>query len=167
MLFRQNSYLVEAEKLLIHTLKLIPMTTNVKPPVWFWVVSGVALLWNLAGVAAYLGQVTMTPETLSAMPENEQALYENVPAWATGAFAIAVFGGAFGCLALLLRKSWAIPLLIASLAGVVVQNVYSFFIANVMEISGILPVVMTILVIGIGIFLIWFARMSKDKGWIS
>ena len=78
-------------------------STN-KPPVWFWIVSVVALIWNGMGVMAYLGQAYMSDDALAALPEAEQALYANVPAWATAAFAIAVWGGLLGCLALLLRK---------------------------------------------------------------
>ena len=81
--------------------------TTVRPPKWFWIVASIAFVWNLMGVAAYLMQVTMSDETLAALPAEQQALYASTPAWATGAFALAVFGGALGCLFLLLRKSWA------------------------------------------------------------
>ncbi|VAW11040.1 hypothetical protein MNBD_BACTEROID03-2112 [hydrothermal vent metagenome] len=97
-------------------------TTRVKPPIWFWIVSVLALLWNLLGVMAYLAQVNMTDETLAALPEAERALYENQPIWATMAFAIAVWGGALGSLALLLRKRWARAVLLISLIGIIVQN---------------------------------------------
>jgi hypothetical protein len=53
--------------------------------------------------------------------ESHRAIIEARPAWATGAFAIAVFGGALGCLLLLLKKSAAYYLFIASLLGVIVQ----------------------------------------------
>jgi hypothetical protein len=80
------------------------MTTNTKPPVWFTIVAVLALIWNAFGVMAYIMQVTMTPEALATLPVAEQALYTNLPAWYTGAFAIAVFGGALASLALVLKK---------------------------------------------------------------
>ena len=70
----------------------------------FWIISGLALVWNLLGVANYLMSVTMDPEVLAALPEAEQALYADIPAWVTSAFAIAVFSGTLASLALLLRK---------------------------------------------------------------
>ena len=85
------------------------------PKVFYWI-SGAALVWNLIGIAAYVGQVTMSAETLAALPDDQRALYENVPTWVTSAFAIAVNAGAIGCLLLLLRKSLALPLLIVSMA---------------------------------------------------
>jgi hypothetical protein len=39
------------------------------------------------------------------MPETHRAIIDTRPAWATGEFAVAVFGGALGCLLLLLKKA--------------------------------------------------------------
>lgn len=138
-----------------------------KPPGSFYLIGGVALLWNLVGVAAYVSQVTMTPEALSALPEAERMMYENVPSWATAAFAIAVNGGALGCLLLLLRKAIATPVLIVSLIGVLVQMYHSLFIANSIEVYGPGGAVMPISVVVIGAYLIWYSMDAKNKGYIS
>ena len=137
------------------------------PPRSFYVVSGVALLWNMLGVGAYVSQVTMTPDVLSALPEAERMLYENVPSWATAAFAIAVNAGAMGCLLLLMRKSFATPVLMASLGGVVVQMFHSLVIANSIEVYGPSAAMMPIIVALIGAYLIWYSLDAKNKGWIS
>ena len=89
------------------------------PPTWFWVASGLGLVWNLAGVVAFVGEMTMDLSTLSAA---ERAFYETKPAWATVAFAVAVFGGVLGCVGLLLRQDWALAMLVACLLGIVVQD---------------------------------------------
>jgi hypothetical protein len=141
-------------------------STN-KPPVWFWIVSVVALIWNGMGVMAYLGQAYMSDDALAALPEAEQALYANVPAWATAAFAIAVWGGLLGCLALLLRKKWAKPVLLLSLIGIVVQMIYNLFLSEAMDVYGPGGAIMPIMVIVIGIFLVWFSKKSASEGWIS
>ena len=133
----------------------------------FWIISGVALAWNLTGVAAYIAQVTMTEDALMALPEAERMLFENMPAWATGAFAVAVFGGALGSLLLLLRKSWAVPVFIASLAGIVVQLYHSFFIARSIEVYGPGGLIMPAMVLVIGVFLVWYSRSATAKAWIS
>jgi hypothetical protein len=141
-------------------------TTTDKPAIWFWVVGVLALIWNLMGVFAYITQVTMSPEALQALPDEERALYESAPSWATGAFAIAVWGGALGCLLLLLRRKLATPILIISLAGIVVQMYYNLFISNSMEVYGPGGMIMPIMVIAIAIFLIWFARKSTANDWL-
>ena len=63
---------------------------SVKPPAWFTVVAVIALIWNLLGVFAYLGEAFATPEMLEAMPAEQRDVLENRPAWATVAFALAV-----------------------------------------------------------------------------
>src|SRR5216683_6829481 len=89
----------------------------------FWAIGVVALIWNVMGIMNFFWQ--MNAERLAAMPELHRAIAEGRPAWATGAFAIAVVGGALGCLLLLLRKSAAFYLFIASLIGVIVQLIHN------------------------------------------
>ena len=141
--------------------------TNSTAPRWFSIVAIVALIWNLLGVMAYIMQVTMNPETYAALPEAQRTLLESTPAWATAAFAIAVNGGALGSLALVLKKSWAVPLLMLSLLGVVVQMFHSFFISNSFEVFGPGGMIMPIMVMAIAIYLVFLSRQAKDQDWIS
>ena len=140
------------------------MTENlsIKPPITFWVISAIALIWNALGVMAYLGRAFATDEMIAALPAEQQAEFlREYPAWYTSAFAIAVFAGVLGCLALLIRKKWAYGLLLLSALGVIVQHTYLFF--NVEMPSLLMP----IMVIVVSIFLIWYAKNAIDKGWIK
>ena len=139
---------------------------NDKPTSAFWIISVLALLWNIMGVAAYLGQAYMTDEVLKALSEGEQAYYENVPAWVTAAFAIAVFAGAFGCVGLLMRKKWATILFVISIIAVIAQSTYNLFIQKFMEVP-LQHMIWSIVVIVIAIFLVWFSSNATKKGWIS
>ena len=142
-------------------------TANGSPPKSFYAIAGVALLWNLAGLIAYYSQVTMTPEALSQLAEAERMLYESMPAWATGAFGVAVTAGPLGCILLLLRKALAFPVFIVSLAGVLVQHAWTFFIGDAMSVYGPVAVSGPAAVIVIGVYLIWFSRDAKMKGWLT
>lgn len=136
-------------------------STN-KPPVWFWIVSVLALLWNGFGVLAYLGRAFITDEAIAALPEEQQAEFLiEFPSWVTAAFALAVFCGALGSLALLLRKKWANILLIISAITAIVHQGYLFM--NVEIVSYIMP----ILIIAICIYLVFFAKQSTGKGWLN
>ncbi len=139
----------------------------VKVPVWFWILVVVCLIWNALGVMAYFAQVSTTPEMLAAMPAAERQLFESNPAWATAAFALAVFGGALGCLALLFRQGWALWLLVLSLLGVLVQMAHAFFISKSYEVYGPGAVVMPVMVIVVAVVLVWLARMARCRHWIS
>ncbi|MGY3794325.1 hypothetical protein [uncultured Aquimarina sp.] len=142
------------------------MNTNIKIPIWFWIISVIALLWNLMGVMAYLAQAYMTDEILKTMPEADQNFYNNIPAWVTAVFAIAVFSGTLGSIALLIKKKWAIILFIISLVTVLAQQFYNFFIQDFVALTG-QRIYMPICIVVFGAFLIWFSKYANNKGWIS
>jgi len=129
----------------------------------FWVIGAVALIWNIMGVINYF--VQMNPDVLAAYRESERAIIEGRPAWATGAFAIAVFGGALGCLLLLLRKSAAYYLFIASLLGVIVTMTHTLSVDIDFGLGEILGIMLMPLVVAV--FLIWYSKQAESKGWIS
>ncbi|MBR9832711.1 hypothetical protein [Acidiluteibacter ferrifornacis] len=143
------------------------MTTLSKVPTWFWVVATIALIWNTLGVIAYLGQAFMPPEMLESLPEAERTLMDSTPAWVTAAFALAVWGGAAGSLLLLFRNSIAYLLLIISLVGIFAQFTWNLFIGETMKVYGPGSIIMPIMVLGIGIYLVFFARSAKAKGWLN
>ena len=136
-------------------------------PGWFWAVSGVALVWNLLGVMAFAAHLSMTPEILANLPSEQRQLYESAPAWLNYAFGIAVIGGALGCVGLLMKKYWAFYLFVASLVGVLAQNLHSFFLSNTFEVMGKQAMIMPIVVILIAIGLVFFARMMQSKNILS
>lgn len=142
-------------------------TEQSKPATWFWVVSVVALVWNAMGVVAYLGTVMMTPEAREAMTEPQRALLDATPAWATGAFALAVWGGVLGSLLLVLRKKLATTVLIVSFAGILVQMFHAFALSNSIEVYGPGGLIMPIMVLAFGGFLIWVSRKAAASGWLS
>lgn len=142
-------------------------TAPTKPTSAFWIISVLALLWNLMGVMAYIMHVTMTPETLQALPAEDQQLYTNVPTWATAAFAIAVWGSTLGCVLLLLRKKLATPVLIIAFAGIVVQMVHQLFISKSIEVYGPGGAIMPVMVVLIGAFLVWYSRKATAMGWLQ
>ncbi len=142
-------------------------TTSKKLSASFWIISVIALIWNLMGVFAYLAQVYMTDADIAALPEEQRALYENVPAWVTAAFAIAVFGGAIGCILLLFRKKLATIVFGISFIAILVQMTYNFFMSKAVEVYGPGGMIMPIMVIVIGYFLIYYSKKASNNGWLS
>src|SRR5690606_42006388 len=93
-----------------------------KPARSFYIISSLALLWNLIGVITYLITVTMGPEAMSEMSEEQRQMVANTPAWVTGAYAIATWGGLLGSVAVLMRRGRAVPLFVIGLLGRRVQS---------------------------------------------
>lgn len=140
------------------------MSDQVKPPVWYWIVSVIAVLWNAMGVMQYLGTVYMTDEAMKELPEYQQEYLSNVPSFVMGAFALAVFCGIIGSILMLLRKAAAQILFIISFIAVLVQSSYNLAFANVkMEIGDIILIVT---VVAFALALVVFSRGSKNRGWI-
>lgn len=143
------------------------MNTSVsKPPIWFWIISVISLLWNLTGVMAFYMQISMTPEALQALPEAERELYTSVPGWTIVAFAIAVFGDTLGSVLLLVRKQWAAPVFAIAFVFTLAQMVYNLFISNLIAVRGAGSALFPVVILLVGVFLIWFARMATGKGWL-
>ena len=127
----------------------------------FWAIGAVVLIYNIAGVINFFAQ--MNVDTVAAMPESYRALIEGRPVWATGAFAVAVFGGVLGCLLLLLRKSVAYYLFIAALLGAILTMIHTFGVAG----SDIGPMIGNLVQLLVTAFLIWYSKQAESKSWIS
>ena len=125
------------------------------------------MLWNLLGVAAFFMMVTMSPEALAALPEAERGLYEHFPLWVTAVYAVAVFGGTLGCVALLMGKASAVMLFVASLVAVVIQMGHALFGTALLEVSGAGAAVMPLLVVVVAAYLVRFALAAKKKAWLG
>lgn len=138
-----------------------------KPSINFWIISGAALVWNLIGLVIYIGQVTMSPEAMASMTEDQQNFFLETPTWATAAFAIAVNAGVFGSLMLLLRKSWAVPLFAISLLAVIVQDIDAFVLRDAFGLTGVNALIIPSMVFVIGVALLLYARACKAKGWLA
>jgi len=128
-----------------------------KPHLSFWIVAIAGLIWNLMGSMNYIMQTN--PETVAQMPDVYQMIINGRPSWATGGFAIAVFGGSVGCILLLLRKNVAVPVFMLSLAGIVLTVIHATMLVGMVP-SSILSVL-------VGGALLWYATIARRKNWLG
>lgn len=141
--------------------------TKVTPATWFKVVASIAIIWNLMGVAAFITHVNMTAEDIALLTVQEQKLYQDIPFWATAAYAVAVFTGALGSIGLLMQKIWAQNMLILSLTGVIVQNIHSLIMIDTIKVYGLSIIVMPVIVTVVGIALIKVAITARGNEWLT
>ncbi len=134
-------------------------------PTWYMPVAIIALLWNLIGCAAYLMDVTLTPEAVAAMSPDQQALYAARPAWAVAVYAIAVWGGALGCVGLIMKKRWAKGALLASLLGLIAQDIALFGMSPVAIATSVYALQGMVLVIAV--LLLLLANRAARAGWLE
>jgi hypothetical protein len=142
-------------------------TAATKPPTWYWVVSGVAVLWMLFGVMAWVMDLMTDEAGLAELSAAQRQLYSARPSWLFAVYGVAIFSGLGGAIGLLLRKSWASMLFALSLAAIVVQFGYTFFAMHAVQVLGAAAAIPFPLVIFlIGVALLWFARRARKVGWI-
>jgi hypothetical protein len=129
-------------------------------PGWLRIVAGLGLLWNLFGVYNYL-------MTVGVVGGANAAAAGAMPAWVTGAFAVAVFGGALGCLGLLMLKSWSKLLLLVSLLGVLAMDLWMFMLSGLGSTMAGAEMGVTVAVVVVAVFLVWLAYSADKKGWLG
>lgn len=133
-------------------------------PAWFTAVALLAVIWNAIGVAMYLSSVGVLGDPMTGLTEAERAAASSIPGWVTGAFAIGTFAGLIGSLGLLLRKSWAQPVLIVSMLGLLVLEGWIVFFSDALEIFGIgIPIAVS----AGAVLLAWLATEARRRGWLS
>lgn len=135
-------------------------------PKWFKPVAWIALLWNLLGTAAFVTDLMLTPEAIARLTAAQQALHAARPAWSVAATGLAVIAGAIGCIGLIIRKWWALPLLALSLIGLLLQDVSMYDMSAAAPIDNT-ALILQALVLVIAIALLWLARKALNSKWIS
>ena len=128
-------------------------------PWHFWVIAGVALIWNLMGAINFV--VQLDPEMIASYRESEQMIIANRPLWATAGFALAVFGGLLGSILLLLRNRLAVAVFSASLIGVVVTMVHTLTLGIEFGAGEIVGVIL--MPVAVAVFLVWFSLRLQQR----
>lgn len=133
-------------------------------PMTHWLVGGAGLIWNLFGFMIYLSQVRATPEQMAQQYTAAQvAFMDAMPIWATSANAIAVTTGVLACVLLLMRKSLALAFFVASFVALLVQDLYSFVLVDVVAVFGMVPAYIQGTVLVVAIALILYTRSAKKR----
>lgn len=104
---------------------------------------------------------------MAALPEAQQALYAARPDWVAIAFAISVFTGLGGSIALLLRNAVATSIFLVSLVAIIAQMFYVLVISDLIELTGTSSAIMPSLIILIAGALLWFSANARNKDWIG
>ncbi|MDZ7867847.1 MAG: hypothetical protein U5L02_01375 [Rheinheimera sp.] len=126
-----------------------------------------ALLWNLMGLFVFWTDLNMTAEQIAAMPAAMQEVYQSRPLWSVLATAAAVIGGTLGTVLLLLRLPLAMPLLLISLLGVVLQDISFALNPAARALIDQTAIILQGLVLLIAVALLYLARVAGQRGWLK
>lgn len=140
---------------------------KVKPPMWFWIVAVLFLVWNLFGVSNYLMAAMATPESLAAQdytPEQIEFLLD-VPALYLSVFALAVWSGLLAAILLLLRRRLAVPVYLFSLVMVVLSFVFDA-IGGTFAVLGTFYLGIMMFVTIMAVVEYFVSRSFRNRGWL-
>lgn len=138
-----------------------------KVSVSFWLIGVFSLFWYVMSCTNFGWQLDMTPDKMAMLSEAQSALIVDRPMWATVGFGVASIAGVLGCTLLLFKYYSSLYFLLFSLIGIIVSMVpvygviHSGISFSVFEFS--MYVVATPL---LGLFLVWYSKYTKGKGWL-
>lgn len=135
------------------------------PPAWFRIVALIAVLWNAFGVFQYLSSVGLFGDPMAGMKDVQRAAADSIPAAIIGAFAVGTFAGLIGSLGLLLRKRWALPILILSLLALIALEGWILFLSGALEAFG--GAGLPSIIIVVAALLAWLAYHARQRGWLG
>ena len=129
----------------------------------FWVIGAVALVWNAMGVVNIFLQ--MNPDVLATYPESHRTIVASQTGWISASVTIAIFGGALGCVLLLMRKAGAIWLFYASLVATIVVVAHTLSLPIDLRASDVVMIV--VMPVVVAVLLAWYSRWTAIRGWIT
>jgi hypothetical protein len=130
---------------------------------WYMPAAIASLLFMALGCFMYLMQVMTDPAELAL---DQRAAVEALPTWVTAAQAVAVWVGVAGALLLVLKRKLAEPLLIVSLLAVLVWLAGLLLVTEVRENLSANDLAVAIVVAALTWTIFWFARHSRQRGWL-
>jgi hypothetical protein len=130
-----------------------------------WIVGVLALLWNLVGANDYLMTQTQNETYMAQFTPEQLEFFYGFPTWLVAAWAIAVWGGVLGSVALLLRKAWAVPVFVVSLLAMTITAIWNYGFDDGMEVvGGGFELAFTVVIFVVQLLLVLYARRMRDRG---
>jgi len=130
---------------------------------WFKIAAIASILFMLIGCAGYLASVLTDP---ASMAVDQRTLMDARPIWMIAAYAVAVWVGLLGSVLLLMRRKLAEPLLLVSLICAVLTFLPYAITPAIRDNISTNDIVVALVVIALTWTIFWFARHSRQRGWL-
>ena len=146
-------------------------TVTERAPMHLWIVGGLGTLWNAFGAYDYVMTRMRNTDYLAGMmpsvdPQVMLDWVDGFPVWAQFGWGLGVWMGLFGCIMLLLRHRWAVPVLALSVLGALLGLGYQIVAAPPLPGAegGAMMTVMPYVIIAVAIGLFLYGRAMSNKG---
>ena len=136
-------------------------------PLWYWIIAGVSLLWNLIGCVFFSMELFAQDAFMKSMTEEQKTWAKSIPSWIYFVYAAAVSTGVAGSVGLFIRADWTILVFAISLAAVLIQMSYTMLVAGGLRVMGPSGAVMPGIVIIIAAALLVFSQYARSWNWLG
>jgi hypothetical protein len=130
---------------------------------WYMIAAIVSMLLMALPVVGAVIHLTTDP---AALPLDERAQFKAEPLWMVAAFGLTGLAGTIGGLMLVLRRRAAEPLLLISLIGIACWFAGLFVNARLRDLLSADQIALALVVVAIVWTIYWFARHSRQRGWL-
>ena len=130
---------------------------------WYLVAALAAVLFMALGCAVFLLDALTDPASL---PLDQRAAHGAQLLWLIGANGIAVGAGLAGSLLLIVRRRLAEPLLLGALVAVGIWLAGLLLVPRLRDTLGTDDIAVAVVVVLMSWTIYWFARHSRQKGWL-
>ncbi len=136
-------------------------------PKWVMIAGIVLVLWNAMGTIMFCMDMMKTPADIAALPQDQQLLWSQMPAWAWGAYGLGTIGGLLAAIGIVMKKRWAASLALLSVIGVIVNFIPAFFMSEGVDVWQPKFYVFPLVILALALFQLWLARKGNASGWNS
>ena len=130
---------------------------------WYWAGAVASLVFAVAACCLYVLHVTADPATL---PLDERTVFAAEPSWVVSAFGLGAAASLIGSILLLFRRKAAQPLMLVSVAAMIVWAAALVALPGLREVITANDMAVAIVVVAITWTIFWFARHSAQRGWL-
>jgi len=130
---------------------------------WFIIAAVASLLFMGFGVVSFLMHLFADP---NSMPLDQRAAYLAEPVWVKIAYGVAVFAGLGGAILLVMRRRLAEWTLLVSLIAVLIWLAGLILVSPLRENMSANDLLVAIVVTALTWTIYWFARHSRQRGWL-
>lgn len=141
-----------------------------KTPWHIWTVGILSLLWNAGGGYDYVMARAMTDSYLQMVPEEFRAEFlaylEGMPVWAGFGWGLGVWASIAGSVLILLRSRHAAAAFMLSLAGLALNSVYTYLVAetNLAMLAGNGAKLFTAAIVAVLVLLTYYSLRQRRNG---
>ncbi|HKX92958.1 MAG TPA: hypothetical protein VJM15_11120 [Sphingomicrobium sp.] len=130
---------------------------------WYTAAAACALLFMVVGCALLLLDLSASR---ASMALDQRAVHDARPLWIVVANAVAMLAGALGALLLVMRRKLAEPVLFGSLVAVILWLAGLLLTPDLRDLLSTNDIAVALSVTLVTWTIFWFARHSRQRGWL-